>query len=227
MQIFWISLAMWFDQSVFVVWKSQQLVTQFWINPKTEVICWFGHLRDFALPFYRNLTIQRMSRVWHQPSWVSRTYGCSELEHGTCVPLLLWRRFVGGSKPNKGWFSGTLCNLAWLVLYQHILHVTTVVTTLFTLWVYKGDSHYWERHPTVRGPTVISHCVFCATRFFINLCCSKQGYFKQSYIKQHMKCLNLCNDFCLKILLLHFLKRTFPWTKGSILWQFTSESGIH
>ena len=87
MQIFWISLARWFDQSVFVVWKSQQLVTQFWIHPKTEVICWFDHLRDFALPFYRNLTIQRMSRVWHQPSRVSRTYGCSELEHGTCVPL--------------------------------------------------------------------------------------------------------------------------------------------
>jgi hypothetical protein len=57
---------------------------------------------------------------------------------------------------------------------------------------------------------VISHCVFFATRFFINLCCSKQGYFKQSYIKQHMKCLNFCNDFCVKILLLHFLKRTFP-----------------
>jgi hypothetical protein len=57
---------------------------------------------------------------------------------------------------------------------------------------------------------VISHCVFFATRFFINLCCSKQGYFKQSYIKQHMKCLNLCNDFFVKILLLHFLKRTFP-----------------
>jgi len=52
---------------------------------------------------------------------------------------------------------------------------------------------------------VISHCVFFATRFFINLCCSKQGYFKQSYIKQHMKCLNLCNDFFVKIVLLHFI----------------------
>jgi hypothetical protein len=149
---------------------------------------------------------------------------------GLVFPCVTVATLCRGFETQQRLIFSHLCNLAWLVLYQHILHVTTVVTTLFTLWVYKGGSHYWEGHPTVRGPTVrqLSHTVFFfATRFFINLCCSKQGYFKQSYIKQHMKCLNLCNDFCVKILLLHFLKRTFPWTKGSILWQFTSESGIH
>jgi hypothetical protein len=47
------------------------------------------------------------------------------------------------------------------------------------------------------------------------------------YIENHMKCLNFCYDFSVKILLLCTLKWTFPWTKGSILWRFTSESGIH
>ena len=77
----------------------------------------------------------------------------------------------------------------------------------------QGGFTLLRRAPNSSGSdssAVISHCVFFATRFFINLCCSKQGYFKQSYIKQHMKCLNLCNDFCVKILLLQFLKRTFP-----------------
>jgi hypothetical protein len=65
---------------------------------------------------FRNHTIWRMSRVWHQPSQVGKAYywfqcwnclGSSELRLITLV--LLWQHFVEGSGLIKAWFS-----VAWL-----------------------------------------------------------------------------------------------------------------
>ena len=149
---------------------------------------------------YRNLTIRRMSRVWHQPSRVNRTYGCSKLEHGTSVPLCCCGNdLMGIWNPTKIDFQSpmqpclvsavpahTLCNYS-----SDILSPPLSLQGGFTLL----------RRATVRGPTVrqLSHTVFFsfATRFFINLCINKHGYFKQSYIKKTYDffCKNLTSSF--------------------------------
>ena len=155
-----------------------------------------------TLPLCRNLTIQHMSRVWHQPSQVSRTNGCSKLEHGTSGPLFYCDdALLGVRNPTKIDFQSPVQPCLVSAIPAHTLCNYSSDLPLL-LWVYKGGSHYWEGHPAAQGPTVqqLSHTVFFsfATRYFINLCCNKQDYFKKLYIKKHMQCLNFCNDFLLK-----------------------------
>ena len=126
-------------------------------SPKTEVICWLSHLRDVTLPLHRKLTIRRMSRVWHQPIQVGRTYGCSSLECGTCNPWCYCSdTLLGVRSPQRLIFSR----------FRRAV-VTTVVTFPTLVW----GSHYWEGHPTVRGPTVrqLSHTVYGQLKDFLGL----------------------------------------------------------
>ena len=78
----------------------------------------------FALPFCRNHTIWRMSRVWHQPSQVGKAYDWFQ-----------WWNCLGSSEPVSDHPGVTVATLCWVFGTQQSMvfcclfwFVTTVVT---------------------------------------------------------------------------------------------------
>ena len=118
---------------------------------------------DFAPSFSKEAPIQCISRNWHLPSQVGEMHRCSFfMQHKITIRSTIYSRnlmiVLLGQLPAE---CLILC-WVWFLVVIWYLNFATAAVTFPSFWLLSKGSHYWERHLTFWGPTVLqlSHSVF-------------------------------------------------------------------